>query len=99
MLAPRLLPPRLRLRLTALLAMLRREGDDRDDRAAEVTAARVGRWQKAMLPHLERPLRPTVVCLPGLAEDVQVLLPAPPPAEANVGALTAGDAGRAVTMR
>jgi DNA/RNA endonuclease YhcR with UshA esterase domain len=36
--------------------------------------------------------------VPGLAEDVQVLVPAPPPAEVAVGALTAGDAGRVVTL-
>ncbi len=37
--------------------------------------------------------------VPGLAEDVQVLVPAPPPAEVAVGALTASDAGRVVTLR
>ncbi|MEE8389301.1 MAG: OB-fold nucleic acid binding domain-containing protein [Anaerolineae bacterium] len=37
--------------------------------------------------------------IPELAEDVQVLAAAPPPAETTVGTLTFSDAGRVVTLR
>ncbi len=37
--------------------------------------------------------------LPELAEDVQVLVAAAPPAETTIGTLTAADAGRVVTLR
>lgn len=37
--------------------------------------------------------------IPGLVEDVQILIAAPAPTETTVGALTAADAGRVVTLR
>jgi len=37
--------------------------------------------------------------IPELAEDVQLLVAAPPPAETNIGALTLADVGRVVTLR
>jgi DNA/RNA endonuclease YhcR with UshA esterase domain len=37
--------------------------------------------------------------IPEVAEDVQVLVAAPPPAQTTVGALTAADVGRVVTLR